>query len=70
MRFRNKVKDYHHSVAELQDVLSEEEILKLQGDSFERARRLFLFYFGLTNILYIILGTVAYLIMQFFWELL
>lgn len=65
LRFSNKVQEYQHSIVELHDVLSSEEIQRLQGNSFKRARRIFLIYFGLTNSLYASLGATAYLLIQF-----
>jgi hypothetical protein len=65
-RFSNKVQEYRHGIVELHDVLSNEEILRLQGNSFQRARWLFLIYFTVTNILYALLGLAAFLLMQFF----
>jgi hypothetical protein len=65
-RFSNKVQEYRHGIVELHDVLSNEEILRLQGNSFRRARWLFLIYFTVTNILYALLGLAAFLLMQFF----
>lgn len=69
-RLQRRVQDYQHSISGLRDVLSKEEISRLQGDSFQQARRMFLFYFGLTNVLYATLGAVACLVMRFFWGLL
>ena len=64
LRFRSGALDYHHQVLELRDVLSEGEISKLEGYSFQRASRIFLVYFGLTNVIYALLGAIAYLITQ------
>lgn len=66
LRFRGEVQDYEHSVSGLRDILSSDEILRLQGTSFRRERWTFLFFFGLTNVLYAWLGTVAYLLMRNF----
>ena len=70
LRFRSKVQDYQHSIAELHDVLSEEEISRLQGHSFQRARWLFMIFFGVTNVLYASLGAAAFLLMRIFLSLL
>ncbi len=70
LRFNNKVQEYRHSITELHDVLSNEEISRLQGNSFSRARWLFLIYFTVTNLLYALLGLVAFLLMRFFQTLL
>lgn len=69
LRFRGKVQDYQHSVSGLRDVLSDEEILKLQGTSFRREGRTFLLFFGVTNALYGMLGALAYLLMRLFLNL-
>jgi hypothetical protein len=61
-RFRHRVKNYRHDVLELQDVLAPDEIERLEGKSFDRARRTFWFYFVATALLYAGLGTVALLI--------
>jgi hypothetical protein len=66
LRFRGEVQDYEHSVSGLRDILSDDEILRLQDTSFRRERWTFLFFFGLTNVLYALLGTVAYLLMRNF----
>jgi hypothetical protein len=64
LRFRNKVYEYHHGMTELRDVLSREELLRLQGNAFRRSRSLFLLYFALTNLLYALLGLAAFTLMQ------
>jgi hypothetical protein len=61
-RFRRKVQDYKHSVFELRDVLSEEEIRRLEGKSFKRTGRMFWAYFIVTGLSYAVLGIVAFLI--------
>ena len=58
-KYRNKSQDYHHAIAELHDVLSTEEISRLQGNSFSRAKRLFWGYFGATYFIYALLGATA-----------
>lgn len=65
-RFRNKVQEYQYNVSELRDVLSEEEISRLQGTSYQRARRMFLVLFAVTNILYACLAGMAFLLTQNF----
>jgi len=66
LRFRNKVYEYRHSLAELRDVLSIEEISRLQGNSFHQARSFFLIYFTVTNLVYALLGLVAYMLISIF----
>jgi hypothetical protein len=65
-RFTNKVHEYKHNVSELRDILSEEEISRVQGSSYQRARFMFLIFFGLTYLIYASLGSVAFLVIQFF----
>jgi hypothetical protein len=61
-RFRHRVKNYRHNVLELRDVLAPDEIKRLEGKSFDRARRTFWVYFVATGLLYAGLGAAALLV--------
>lgn len=62
--FIEKASAYHKSVQELTDVLTSEEITRLEGNTFVWAKRLFWVYFVITIIIYVVLGVVAGVFMR------
>ena len=64
LRFGNKVAEYKHSITQLRDVLSAEEIASLQGTSYDRARWTFLGSFFVAMLVYVCLGVAGLIIVQ------
>lgn len=64
VRFSGISRAYLHSRSELRDVLTEDEISRIEGQIYQRTRYEFLVFFSLTKLGYAAIGTFAYLIMR------
>lgn len=65
-KFCEQVREYDHAVVELQDVLAQDEIKKLQGEAFDRSRDNFRRYYGVTKAIYIIMAIIAVVLALYF----
>lgn len=59
LRFRGSVLEFDHNKSELKDVLLEEEIERIEGDTFSRTRLEFLVAFSIVNLGYAALAAIA-----------
>ncbi len=64
LRFTGSIRHYESDKKEMRGVLSEEEILAAEDKSYRRAVWLFRVYFALTNAVYAVLASLAYLIVR------
>ena len=64
LRYVGKVSDYEFNIQKMSSLLSEAEIERIQGQPFKRAKLIFRVYFALTELAYLLLGGLAYVIMR------
>lgn len=65
VRYKSEVEEYEQGVSELLDILSEEELNRIQGMSFQQARRNFGIFFWATFALYVLFAVLAFLIARY-----